>query len=120
MATRRDVRRYGDSTTDTFPKVGDDEAQVVNVSGQRWPGAEMQARPRTITALPPGQHVSHRTPVEIDADSGQRHGTRAERALSEAVGKPSIRETVDQSHPSIRPTLEHLFGLNLPGRDRDV
>jgi hypothetical protein len=118
MATRRDVRRYGDATTDTFATVGDDEDQVVNVSGAPSPNTEMLARPRTVTAAPPGQRVSRRTPVEINADTGQRLGTRTERALTDAVGKLSTCESVDQAHPSIRPTLEHLFGLNLPGRDR--
>jgi len=118
MTARRDVRRYGDRSTDNFPAVGDDEAEVVNVSGQRSPNTEMQPRPRTIMPPPSGQHVSHRRPVEINAETGQRLGTRTEKALSEAVGKLSIAETVDDAHPSERGMLEHIFGLNLPGRDR--
>jgi hypothetical protein len=38
--------------------------------------------------------------------------------LSEAVGKLSIAETVDRASVSERGTFRHIFGLNLPGRDR--
>ena len=117
MTTRRDprdTRAFGDTTTDVFPTVGDDEAQVVNASGAPSPNTETVRRPRTVTAPPSGQHVSHRRPVEINAETGQRLGTRTEKALSEAVGKLSIAETVDDAHPSERGMLEHIFGLNLP------
>ena len=94
------------------------EDQVVNVSGQRWPGSHMALRPRTITPPPPGGHLTPRTQVMIKAESGQRLGTRTERALSEAAGKLSIAETVDRASVSERGMLRHIFGLNLPGRDR--
>lgn len=108
-----------DKSTSTFPKVGDDEAQVVNVSGAPSPNTEMVRRPRTVPATTPGGPTSHRTPVEINAETGQRLGTRTERALSEAVGKLSIAESVDRvEYPREREMLRHVFGLNLPGRDR--
>jgi hypothetical protein len=110
--------RRQDAPRDAFPKVGDDEAEVVNTSGAHWPGSQMQARPRTITAPPPGRALSHRSPIEIDAESGQRLGTRTERALSQAAGKLSIAETIDRASVSERGMLRHIFGLNLPGRGR--
>lgn len=114
MATRRDVRRYSDATTDTFPKV--DEAGVVNVSGADWPGAEVVDRPRTITPPPPGRAVSRRTPIEINAETGQALGEMTERAAARAARRFALCEIVDRAHPSEREMLRHLFGLNLPGR----
>ena len=94
---------------------------ALNVSGADWPGSQMVSRPRTITAPPPGQHVSSRTAKMIDADSGEKLDADLERGLTAAAQRHlTIRETVDQSHPSARPMLRHLFGLNLPGRERDV
>ncbi len=114
MATRQDVRRYGDATTDTFPAVGGYDT-VEDVSGEPWPGAEMQARPRTAVPLPPARSVSRRTPVEINAETGQALGEMTERAAARAARRLALREMVEREHPSIRPMLEHLFGLNLPG-----
>lgn len=113
MATRRDVRHYGDN----FPKVGEYDT-VENVSGAPWPGSQVLSRPRTITPPRPGQHVSHRRPVEIDARSGEKLDAELAEGLTLAAQRRlSIRRTVEQAGPSDRPMLEHLFGLNL-GRDR--
>jgi hypothetical protein len=90
---------------------------ILNVSGAPWPGSQMVRRPRTITPSRPGQHVSQRTQTMINAESGERLGTRIERALSQVAGKLSIAESVEQA-PAGREMLRHLFGLNLPGRDR--
>ena len=90
-----------DDTRDTFPKVGEyDDAE--NVSAAPWRGSQMVSRPRTITLPRPGRALSPRMPVEIDAESGQRLGTRAERALSQAAGKLSIAETIDRASVSER------------------
>jgi len=106
-------------STDKFPKVGDDEVQVVDVSGMPSPNTKPVRRPRTVSATPTDGPTSHRTPVEINAETGQRLGTCTERALSEAVGKLSIAESVDRvEYPREREMLRHVFGLNLPGRDR--
>lgn len=105
------------TTTDTFDKTGDSEAEVVNTSGQ--PSPNMQTAPRGSHPAPyvSPRTVSHRVPVEIDAETGQRLADSTEKALTAAAQRRiSVRETVDASHPSIR--LSHLFGLNLPGRDR--
>jgi hypothetical protein len=91
---------------------------VLNVSGADWPGSQVVSRPRTITLPRPGRALSPRTQAMINAESGQRLGTRAERALSQAAGKLSIAETVDRASVSERGMLRHIFGLNLPGRDR--
>jgi len=119
---RRDARDrvFADRSTGHFEKVGETEADdIVDVSGMPSPNTTEVRRPRTVTAPPPGQHVSHRRPVEVNAETGQRLGTRTERALSEAVGKLSIAESVDQVlYPREREMLRHVFGLNLLGRDR--
>lgn len=59
---------------------------VLNVSGADWPGSQVVSRPRTIAKPRSGRALSPRTPVEIDAESGQRLGIRTERALSQAAG----------------------------------
>lgn len=107
-------------TTDNFPKVGD-EHQVVNVSGADWPGAQMLARDSSkITAPPPGRALSHRQPRLIDADSGQQLGLETEQAAAYAARHLSIEETVDRADAGQREQeyLDHVFGLNLRGRDR--
>jgi hypothetical protein len=103
--------------SDRFERIGDDYGDVENVSGYRWPYSEMIPRPG-IAQPPPGPRVvSHRRQVEIDARSGERLDAETGRALSAAQRRLNIAETVDQSHPSARPMLRHIFGLNL-GRDR--
>jgi hypothetical protein len=109
-----------DAARDTFAKIGDDEAEVVNTSGTQWPGAQMRPRDRAITPPPPARALPHRSPMTIDAETGQALGDLTERAASDAARHLSIRrEMVDQSHPSARPMLRHIFGIGLPGRDRD-
>jgi hypothetical protein len=97
----------------------DAEDQVVNVSGADWPGSQMVDRPRTITPPRPGQHVSRRTTTMINAETGQALGDLTERAAADSASHLAFRrEHVDRAHPSARPMLEHIFGLNLPERDR--
>jgi hypothetical protein len=80
-----------------------------DISDDDWPGSHMLPRP--------GQHVSPRTQTMINAESGERLGDLSERAAADAARHVSIRhEHVDQAHPSARPMLRHVFGLNLPGR----
>ncbi len=117
MTARRDVRRYGDRSTDNFPAVGDDEAEVVNVSGQRSPNTEMQPRPRTITAPPPGRSLRPRTPVEIDAESGRALDENMQKATMAAVRRACIKAAVDRAAPGEREHLAFLFGID---RDREV
>lgn len=113
MATRRDVRRYGGNTSDTFPKAGDDEAQAVNVSGDPSPNTQAVRRPRTVSATTPGGPTSHRTPVEIDATTGQAYGeatqARARETWAAAVGQIG--------DPASREHLSNLLGLDA-GLDR--
>lgn len=108
-------RKNNDDARDTFPKVGDDEAEVVNASGQPSPNTKRVSRGRSITP-PPGRALPHRRQMMINAESGQRLDTHAERALSQAAGKLSIAETVDQV-PAGRETLRHIFGVTVR-RDR--
>lgn len=97
----------------------DDYDDVENVSGAPWPGSQMRLRPRTITPPRPGQHLSSRRQTMINAQSGEKLGDLTERAAADSARHLSIRrEHVDRAHPSARPMLEHLFGLNLPGRGR--
>jgi hypothetical protein len=105
-----------DKSTDKFPKVGDDEAQVVNVSGDPSPNTQAVRRPRTVSGTTPGGPTGHRTPVEINAETGQALGEMTERAAARAARRLALRETIDRVHPSEREMLRHLFGLNLPGR----
>ncbi len=92
---------------------------VENVSGAAWPGSQMVARPRTAVPLPPARPVSRRTPVEVDAESGRALDENLARSLTRAAERAALRKQIDDAHPSERPMLEHIFGLNLPGqRDR--
>lgn len=106
--------------TKSYDYADDYSDDVLNVSGARWPDAEMQARPRTITSPRPGQHVSHRTPVEIDAESGARLDAELAKGLTLAAERRlSVRRTVEAAtSDSQRAYEDHVFGLNLPGRDR--
>ena len=100
---------------------GDNDGQVVNVSGYRWPGAEMRPRGRTMPTTPPGRPLRHRTPVEITgATTGPALGRFTEEAAANTVRHLSIEETVDAADagPREQELLDHLFGLNLRGRDR--
>ena len=121
MAGHRTTRRCASTTTDVFSAVGDGDGQVVDVSGQRWPGVQMRPRDRAITPPPPGQHVSPRTARMINARTGQRLGEETERAAADATRRVATRtalgKTIDAAHPSERRTLAHLFGFTL-GRDR--
>jgi hypothetical protein len=106
-------------SSDRFERIGDGYGDVENLSGAGWSGSQVALRPG-----PPGHHVlpralPHRRQVEITAQSGEKLDDSMAQGLIAAARYLSIRrEHVDQSHPSARPMLEHIFGLNLPGRDR--
>ena len=54
----------------------------------------------------------------ITANSGEKLDADLAKGLTLAAQRrESIRRTVDQA-PAGREMLRHLFGLNLPGRDR--
>jgi hypothetical protein len=93
-----------------------------DISDDDWPGSHMLPRPRTITPPHPGQHLSPHTQRMIDAESGERLDAELAKGLTAAADSTrhlSVRrEHVDRSHQSVRPMLEHIFGLNLPGRGR--
>jgi hypothetical protein len=58
-------------------------------------------------------------PVEIDAETGQALGENLAKGLTAAARRQlQFGEAVDQTGPSERPMLRHLFGLNLPERDQ--
>jgi hypothetical protein len=105
-----------DNARDTFEKVGDYD-DVENVSGADWEGAEAVLRPRTITPPRPGRAMSPRTQTMINAQSGETLGTELERAAARAARRIALEKMIDQA-PAGREMLRHLFGLNLPGRDR--
>ena len=95
-----------------------DEDQVVNVSGAPSPNTEMVLRPRTITPPPPGQHVSHRVPVEINPETGQALDENLEKATTRAVRRQAIEQAVAATDsPSSRAMLAHIFGVTVR-RDR--
>jgi hypothetical protein len=96
----------------------DGEDSVLNVSGA--PGRDLR---RTTRGSHPGRYLSpralpHRRPMMVDARSSEKVGQETEESLSAAARHLTVAETIEQSHPSARPMLEHIFGLNLPGRDR--
>jgi hypothetical protein len=106
-----------EAARDTFEKVGDDD-QVVNVSGAPSPKTLRVRRPHTIAAPPPGQHVSHRTPVEIDAESGEKLDENLEKATMRAVRRQAVEQAVSATDsPSARAYLAHIFGVTVR-RDR--
>lgn|ERR1017187_374087 len=97
MATRRDARRYGDTTTDNFEKVGNGEDEVDNASGQRSPYTIDLPRDREITPPPPGQHLSPRVPLRSTLRPAKRwvrtlrRASRQPRAASSSSARPSTR-----------------------------
>ena len=114
----RNRKNNGDTTTDTFPAVGDyDHADPVSAAPS--PNTRMVSRPRTASAGPPHEHPGQRTQIEIDATSGERLDSDMAKGLTLAAARrASIRRTVENLDPPGRGYLSHLFGLNLPGRDR--
>ena len=107
-------RKNNDDTTDNFPKVGDGEDQVVDVSGQRWPGAQMWPRDRTITPPLPGRALPHRTPTMINAETGQALGDLTERAVARAAQRAALDKTLSSvGGPRTVDMLRHVFGTNL-------
>jgi hypothetical protein len=105
--------------SDRFEKIGGDYEDVENTSGAPWPGSQMQARPHTSTSPRTGQRVAHRAPVEINAETGQALDENLEKATGRAVRRQAIEGKIAQEEsPSTRGVLEHIFGLNLPRRDR--
>ena len=104
--------------TKNYDYADDYADDVLNVSGAPWPGSRMVSRHRTITAPPPGQHMSPRRQGMINATSGETLDAELAKGLTAAAERRlSIRRAVDQA-PAGRETLRHLFGLNLPGVDR--
>lgn len=103
-----------DKSTSTFPKAGDDEAQVVNVSGDPSPNTQPVPRPRTVDEGNLGGPTSRRTPVEIDATTGQAFG-----AATQARARETWAAAVGQiGDPGQQHYLANLLGLDGPGRDR--
>jgi hypothetical protein len=112
---RRDVRRHSGSGSGSgnLPKVGGED-QVVNVSGAPSANTERRPRDHAIAPPPPGRALPHRRPVEIDAQSGQALGEKAEKATAYAANKASIRKTVDQADPMGQreeECLRHVLGV---------
>ncbi len=93
-----------------FPKVGDGgQDHVVNVSGQRWPGAQMRPRGRTMPTTTPSQHLSPRTARMIDAQSGEQLDHElAGRLTTAAQRKASIKATIDRANPMGEREEEYL------------
>jgi hypothetical protein len=69
---------------------------------------------------PSGQHLSPRTARLITGRTGQALGDLTEKATATAARRASIRWTVQSVTAGQREQeyLAHVFGLNLPGRDR--
>lgn len=122
--------------TSTFPKVGDN-ADVVNVSGAPSDATMAVAKPSTVK-FPRSyrEQLPHRQPKLIDAESGLALGDLTEQAAADAARRihysstsdnieranakyDRAREAIDASHPSAKPMLSHLFGLDLPDAAAD-
>ena len=103
------------TTTDSFPKAGDDEAQVVNVSGAPSPNtlpADRKAGGPTSAELG-SDDKSNRTPVEIDAESGQLYDSGTQARARQVWSKAA-----DQlGDPRSRTLLGNILGLDT-GLDR--
>jgi hypothetical protein len=99
-------------TTDSFPKAGDDEADVVNRSGERPAGVYWVDHPRPASEAPTGGPTSHRAAIQVDAQTSEQldaaMATRAERMWSESVDR--------HGSPHTRGYLRHVLGVIHPGR----
>jgi hypothetical protein len=97
------------ATADSFEKAGDDEADVVNRSGERAAGVYWVDHPRPASEAPTGGPTSHRAAVEIEAQSGEQFDeamqTRAQRMWG---GLPCS--------PESRGYLRNVLGVTHPGR----
>jgi hypothetical protein len=100
-----------DKSTSNFAKVGDDEDQVVDVSGEPSPNTQAVPRPRTVGEGNLGGPTSHRTPVEIDATTGQAYG-EATQARARETWAAAIGQIGD---PGSREHLSNLLGLDASG-----
>jgi hypothetical protein len=114
-------RSTSTSTTDDFPAVGAYDI-ASTVDGPPDPYVrEVDGQPGKYV-LP--RVLRHRAPVEVDSQSSAKLGQRSADLLTGAVTAAEKHltpaETVEHAstHPSVRPMLRHLFGTNLPGRDR--
>ena len=93
MATRKDTRSYGDSTTTDFPKVGDVVAHCVNMSGQRSPYTIPQAR---------------KGPTSPDMGGGNGSARRSPSLIHDAQG------------PTLRPVATRGFAPEYPETTRAI
>jgi hypothetical protein len=106
-------------TTTTFPKVGSDEPDLVNVSGAPSPSTLAVHRAATTEDASLGGPKSNRRPIMINAQSGESLGMRLEGSLSRAAQQRlQIRQAVERADPSLHHYFAHIFGLNLPPRGR--
>jgi hypothetical protein len=108
------------SDRDNYPAMGDDEAQVVNVSSSGWPGSQA-----AIRGSHPGQHRSpqtlpHRHPVMVDAMTSETMDAATAMDLMRAAQHEARVRHAEQNDRSVTGYIRHVFGLNLPGRDREV
>jgi hypothetical protein len=111
-----------------FPKTGDHD-QVVNVSGAPSDATLSEPVPSSVRFPKSYRALPHRQPKLIDAESGQALGDLTEQAAADAARRihyssaddnherakakyARATEAIDASHPSARPMLQHLFGLD--------
>ena len=99
-------------STDKFPKVGTDEPELVDVSGEPSPNTMAVPRPRTVREGNVGGPTSHRTPVEINADTGQKYG-EATQARARQVWAAAVDSAVCPGcFPGQHEYLGNLLGLD--------
>lgn len=101
------------TTTDKFP-VGDDEAQVANVSGAPSPNTLPVARRAGGPTTPDlgGENKSNRRPIQINADTGQAFG-EATRARARQVWANAVdRAVCPGCFPGQHDHLSNLLGLD--------
>ena len=103
-----------DKTTSNFPKAGDSEAEVANVSGEPSANTELRPRDGALDPAPPSEPPGHRTPVEVDAESSQLYDSGT-RARARQVWSKAADQLGD---PRSRTLLGNILGLDGDERDR--
>jgi hypothetical protein len=105
---RKDTRSFSEGTTSSFPKAGDSEAEVVNVSGAPSPNTIFATQNELGMDTEPSKPLPHRQAVQINADTGQLYSqatrNRAQQVWSSKIG------TV--GNPGYNSHLASLLGLD--------
>ena len=106
------MSKYSPATTDSFPKAGDQEAAVDNVSAERPAGVFWVDHERPATEATTGGPTSHRSQIQVDAQTSEQLcaglNARARHTWAEAVDR--------DPNPHTRGMLRNVLGINHPGQ----